>query len=206
MHAALLLIDIQNDFLPGGSLAVADGDRVIPVANRLIPQFERVIASQDWHPQNHGSFAANHAGAEVGQVITLDGLDQILWPVHCVQETSGAEFSNALMLPDSAKVIRKGTNPLIDSYSAFFDNGHRQSTGLQEYLESQQVDRLYLAGLATDYCVKYTALDARQLGMETIFVVDGCRGVDIKPGDVRCAIQEMQNAGVQVLSSAGVRP
>ncbi len=149
----LILIDIQNDFLPGGALAVPSGDHVIPVINRLQPQFELVVATQDWHPPDHGSFAANHPGRQVGDVIDLDGLQQILWPVHCVQNTHGAELAADLNTARVAKVFRKGTDSRIDSYSGFFDNGHRKTTGLGEFLKQQAVDEVYIAGLATDYCV-----------------------------------------------------
>jgi nicotinamidase/pyrazinamidase len=201
---ALVLVDLQNDFLPGGALAVADGDHVIPVANRLARAFNVVAATQDWHPANHGSFAANHPGRKPGEVIELDGLPQVLWPVHCVQNTPGAELSAELDVSHITHVARKGADPHIDSYSGFFDNGKRKATGLDRWLREQGVDELYVAGLATDYCVKFTALDARQLGYRVHLVVDGCRGVELKPGDVDRALAELRAAGVELVESEQV--
>jgi len=197
----LLLVDLQNDFLPGGALPVPEGDAVIPVVNRLQPHFDLVVATQDWHPPDHGSFAANHPGRKVGEVVDLDGLPQILWPVHCVQFTRGAEFAPGLDTGRIAHVVRKGTDPRIDSYSGFFDNGKRRSTGLADFLRQQGVSELYVAGLATDYCVKATALDAVQLGFPTWLIVDGCRGVNLQPGDVDRALDEMARAGVRLVRS-----
>ncbi|GIX49990.1 MAG: nicotinamidase [Limisphaera sp.] len=197
----LLLVDLQNDFLPGGALPVPEGDAVIPVVNRLQPHFDLVVATQDWHPPDHGSFAANHPGHKVGDVVDLDGLPQILWPVHCVQFTRGAEFAPALDTRRIAHVVRKGTDPRIDSYSGFFDNGKRRSTGLADFLRQQGVRELYVAGLATDYCVKATALDAVQLGFPTWLISDACRGVNLQPGDVDRALEEMARAGVRLVRS-----
>lgn len=198
---ALILVDLQNDFLPGGALAVPRGDEVLPVANRMQPGFELVVATQDWHPPDHGSFAASHPGKRPGDRIVLDGLDQILWPVHCVQHTRGAALADGLDTQRVARVFEKGTEAHIDSYSGFFDNGHRRETGLDEYLRSHGVRDVYILGLATDYCVKFTALDAQQLGYRTHLIVDGCRGVDLRPGDVDRAIDEMRAAGVQIITS-----
>src|SRR3954451_12327533 len=193
---ALILVDIQNDFVPAGALAVRDGDRVVPIANRLVPQFEVVVATQDWHPADHASFAANHAGKKVGEVIDLHGLPQVLWPVHCVQGTRGAEFVPGLDVSRVTKVFRKGTDREIDSYSGFYDNGHRRSTGLGEWLSERGVGGVYVMGLATDYCVKFTALDARKLGLDVTLIEDGCRGVELRPGDVGQAVEEMRFQGV----------
>jgi nicotinamidase/pyrazinamidase len=198
---ALILVDLQNDFLPGGALAVPAGDQVIPLANRLQACFDHVVATRDWHPPQHLSFAANHAGRQPGEVVELDEQPQILWPVHCVQHTHGAELAAALDTSRIDHVCFKGTDPAIDSYSGFFDNGHRRSTGLDAYLAERGVDEVYILGLATDYCVKYTALDARRLGLKTWLVVDACRGVDLKPGDVQSAIAEMRDAGVEITDS-----
>src|SRR6185437_15658622 len=159
---ALIVVDVQNDFLPGGALAVPEGDRVVPVCNRLMEVFEVVIATQDWHPVDHASFAVNHPGHSAGDVIDLNGLPQVLWPVHCVQETRGAMFAPGLEAGRCTGVFRQGTDTEIDSYSGFFDNGHRKATGLGEYLAGLNVSDVYVCGLATDYCVKFTALDARQ--------------------------------------------
>ena len=199
---ALLLVDIQNDFLPGGALGVPEGDQVIPVANRLQPRFELVVATQDWHPANHGSFAANHPGTQPGDIIDLNGLRQILWPVHCVQNTPGAAFAPGLDTRRFAQGFQKGTDPGTDSYSALFDNGHRKATGLGDFLKARGVTDLFIAGLATDYCVKFTSLDAVALGFRTHVVADACRGVNLKPGDVPAAITEMKRAGVQVTDSS----
>jgi len=158
---ALLLVDIQNDFLPGGALAVPEGDQVVHVANALMSRFDLVLATKDWHPQDHCSFAASHAGRRVGETIEHNGLQQILWPVHCVHDTDGAAFPKSLHAREIDHVILKGLDRDIDSYSGFFDNGRRQATGLADFLASSNVDRLFVMGLATDYCVKFTAMDAR---------------------------------------------
>ena len=196
---ALILVDIQNDFLPGGALAVPCGNEVIPLANQVQAKFSLVVATQDWHPPNHASFAANHPGRRIGEQIEIDGLPQILWPVHCVQNTRGAEFAADLQRDRIVRVFQKGTDPRIDSYSGFFDNDHRQATGLGDFLQAQRVTDVYVLGLATDYCVKFTALDAVQLGFRTFLIEDACRGVHLQPTDVSQAIQEMQTAGVAIV-------
>lgn len=198
---ALILVDIQNDFMPGGALPVSEGDAVVPIANALQQRFEVVVATQDWHPGEHGSFAANHEGASPGELIELDGLTQVLWPVHCVQGSQGAQFVRELELEGVAGIFRKGMSPHIDSYSGFYDNGHRQTTGLAGYLRERGVTRVYVMGVATDYCVKYTALDARREGFETFLIEDGCRGVELAQGDVAGAIKEMRAAGVGIVQS-----
>ncbi|HMP82111.1 MAG TPA: bifunctional nicotinamidase/pyrazinamidase [Verrucomicrobiota bacterium] len=198
---ALILVDIQNDFLPGGALAVPDGDAVIPVANQLQAVFPLVVATQDWHPANHGSFAASHPGKNLFEQIELNGLPQTLWPVHCVQNTKGAELAAALNRERIAKVFPKGTDAGIDSYSGLFDNGHRRSTGLGEWLKAQGVTEVFVCGLATDYCVKFTALDAAQMGFKTHLIEDASRGVNLRPDDVKHAVEEMKHAGVAVRRS-----
>jgi nicotinamidase/pyrazinamidase len=202
---ALVIVDVQNDFVPGGALAVPDGDAVIPICNRLSESFDLVVATQDWHPANHGSFAASHPGHKVGDVIDLNGLPQLLWPVHCVHQTPGAEFVPGLDTSRFDRVFRKGTDPAIDSYSGFFDNGHRKATGLGEYLKQKGVSNVYVAGLAMDYCVKFTALDAKSLGLNTFLIEDACRGVNVHPGEVSAAIDQMRQAGVQILQSSEVK-
>ena len=202
---ALILVDIQNDFLPGGALAVPRGDEVVPVANRLQPGFELVVATQDWHPAGHGSFASTRPGRKPGDMDALGGLPQVLWPDHCVQGSRGAEFAPGLEMNRVETIFRKGTDPAIDSYSGFFDNGHRKSTGLGDYLRGRGVGEVYVLGLATDYCVKYTALDARQLGFRTLLVEDGSRGVELRPGDLARAVEEMRAAGVEVIRSSTLR-
>ena len=198
---ALLLIDIQNDFLPGGALAVANGNEVVSVANRLMHEYDLVVATQDWHPEDHGSFASQHPGHDVGEVVVLDGLDQILWPDHCVQGTSGAEFAPELNTADIDYVIQKGTDRNIDSYSGFFDNARRKATGMESYLREKDVDEVHVMGLATDYCVKCTALDAIELGLKTVLIIDGCRGVELETGNVERAVADMQTAGVQIATA-----
>ena len=198
---ALIIVDLQNDFLPGGALPVPHGDEVIPVANELQSRFDVVVATQDWHPPNHGSFAANHKGKKPGDRVILDGIEQILWPVHCVQNTHGAEFASSFKTGRIARVFHKGVDPLIDSYSTFFDNAHRRHTGLAHYLKERSIEDIYLLGLALDYCVKYSALDARQLGFNTHVILDGCRGIDLEPGDIDRALDEMKRAGTSILKS-----
>ena len=201
---ALILVDLQNDFIPGGALPVPEGDAVIPLANRMQDCFELVVATQDWHPADHGSFAVNHPGGKPGDVIDLNGLKQILWPVHCVQNTRGADLARGLITDRLKRIFRKGTDPGIDSYSGFYDNGHRKDTGLGDYLKGKGVTDVYILGLATDYCVKLTALDACQLGFATFLIEDACRGVDLKHGDVAQAIEDMKQAGVTVLKSRDI--
>ncbi|HVN81332.1 MAG TPA: bifunctional nicotinamidase/pyrazinamidase [Terriglobia bacterium] len=198
---AVILVDLQNDFLPGGALAVPAGNEVIPVANRLLKQFELVVATQDWHPVNHVSFAANHPGKSPGEHIEANGLLQVLWPIHCVQDTRGAGLAADLEQTRIRKLFPKGTDPRIDSYSGFYDNGHMKSTGLGEFLKLQGVGNCYIMGLATDYCVKFTALDARSEDFETYLVLDGCRGVELAVGDVQRSIDEMAKSGVEIVYS-----
>ena len=201
---ALILVDIQNDFVPGGALAVPEGDQIVPLVNRLQQCFDLIVSTQDWHPATHGSFATNHAGRKPGDVIDLSGLPQVLWPAHCVQNTPGGDFVTTLDQTRWSKSSRKGARPEVDSYSGFFDNGRRNATGLADYLRERRVTNFYLAGLATDYCVKFTALDARHLGFRTFLIEDATRGVDLKPVDVDRAIKEMKDAGVAVVTSASV--
>jgi nicotinamidase/pyrazinamidase len=198
---ALILVDIQNDFLPGGALAVPHGDEVIPIVNRLQPLFPLVLATQDWHPDNHGSFAVNHPGKREFEQIELNGLAQTLWPIHCRQGSHGAELAPGLRRGLIKKIFQKGTDPGIDSYGGFFDNGHRKATGLGEFLRSQGVTKVFIAGLATDYCVKFTALDAVTLGFETVVIEDACRGVNIDPNDAAEALAEMRRAGARLVTS-----
>jgi nicotinamidase/pyrazinamidase len=199
---ALILVDLQNDFMPGGALPVPHGDEVIPVANEVQDKFDLVVATKDWHPSDHGSFAANHPGKKSGDRVMLDGIEQILWPVHCVQNTKGAEFAAAFDTSRIAQVFHKGTERNIDSYSTFFDNAHRRHTGLAHYLEKRGIKDIYLMGLALDYCVKYSALDARHLGLNTYVIVDGCRGIELEPGDIDRALDDMKRAGAVLLKSS----
>ncbi|MGC8742514.1 MAG: bifunctional nicotinamidase/pyrazinamidase [Verrucomicrobiia bacterium] len=199
MEKALIIVDVQNDFLPGGALAVPEGDAVIPVANELIKQFKIVVATQDWHPKDHKSFAINHPGKKPGDKIIIEGIEQILWPEHCVQNTHGAELSHKLDASRITKVIQKGTDSNIDSYSAFFDNARKKATGLESFLKSMNVSMIYVIGLATDYCVKFTVLDGLSLGFKTFLFLRGCRGVNLNPRDVENAIETMKNAGAEIV-------
>jgi nicotinamidase/pyrazinamidase len=200
---ALILVDIQNDFCPGGSLAVPNGDEIIPIANRLQEKFDLVVATQDWHPRGHGSFASTH-GKPPYAVIEIHGAPQTLWPDHCVQGAPGAELRAELDRSRIARVFRKGTNPEIDSYSGFLDADHHNATGLADYLRGRGVAEVTIAGLATDYCVRYTALDAVQLGFRARVVADACRGVNLRPEDSDAALAEMRAAGVKVVASADI--
>jgi len=198
---ALILVDLQQDFLPGGSLAVPGGDEVISVANRLQELFDVVVATRDWHPLEHCSFAPSHPGARPGQSVEIAGRQQLLWPVHCVQGSSGAELAAGLVPLARRREVRKGQRADMDSYSAFYDNDHQQQTDLHALLQRKGVKRVFVMGLATEYCVKFTALDAVGLEYETCLVQDGCRGVDAREEDVRRAIDELREAGVQVVDS-----
>jgi nicotinamidase/pyrazinamidase len=204
MKKALVLVDLQNDFLPGGALAVPDGDAVVPVANALMEHFELVVATQDWHPPAHASFASRHEGHEAGEVIEMDGRPQILWPDHCVRGTRGAELAAGLDREGITDIIRKGTDKRIDSYSGFYDNAHLKDTGLGNYLKARGVEAVYVCGLALDYCVKFTALDAAGLGFRTFVVEDGCRAVNLEEGDDDKALAEMRDAGVEIVQSGSL--
>ena len=204
MHA-LLVVDVQNDFMPFGSLPVAAADEVVPVANELMSRFELVVATQDWHPADHLSFALNHDGRAPGDVVELDGIDQVLWPAHCVQNSAGASFHSGLDVAAIDHVVRKGTDRRIDSYSAFFDNRHLKSTGLEDFLRARDVSAVTICGLATDYCVTYTARDGRELGLEVTVVEDGCRAVNLAPSDGDHALEEMRSLGCHVIKSTQLR-
>lgn len=200
---ALLIIDVQNDFCPNGALAVAHGDEVVPVANRLIGEFAEaglpVIATQDWHPAGHVSFASAHPGHAVGDLIELPGATpQMLWPDHCVQQTPGAELHPDLDQARVTYVVHKGCDPHVDSYSAFFDNDHAHATDLDSYLREHGVDELVVCGLACDYCVKYSVLDALSLGYAVTLPLAGTRAVDAAPGDGQRAVDEMRAAGATI--------
>jgi nicotinamidase/pyrazinamidase len=201
---ALILVDLQNDFVEGGALAVPGGLEIIEIANQLQPHYELIVATQDWHPADHGSFAANHPRNTPGDLIHLEGLTQILWPVHCVQGTKGAEFVHGLKKEGWAKVFQKGTDPKIDSYSGFFDNGQSKATGLGDYLKTQNVNEVHVLGLATDYCVKFTALDAAGLGFRTVLIEDASRGVNLQEGDVAKAVAEMKDHGIEIKQAVDI--
>ena len=199
---ALLLIDVQLDFLPGGALAVPDGDAILPLLNALQPRFDLVVATQDWHPAGHRSFASTHPGQAVFADIEWQGLPQRLWPDHCVQGTPGAALHPALDLNRVEAIFRKGTNPELDSYSAFFDNGHRRSTGLAAYLHGRGVTQVYVAGLATDYCVYFTAKDALAAGFEVVVLEDASRGIGADT--IAAARADLLAQGARFASSAEV--
>jgi nicotinamidase/pyrazinamidase len=201
---ALILVDIQNDFCTGGALAVPGGEAIVPIANRLMSSVDLVVATQDWHPAEHGSFAANHPGRQPFELGELGGLSQVLWPPHCVAWSGGAQFHPGLDTRRIARVFPKGTDPGIDSYSGFFDNGRRKATGLGDWLRVQGVDALIICGLATDYCVKATAIDAAQLGFRTTLAEDACRGVGMTADAIPAAVREMAAAGVRVATSAAL--
>ncbi len=175
---ALLVIDVQNDFLPGGSLAVVDGDKVIPVINKLIPQYDLVVATQDWHPANHKSFASQHEGKKVFEETELNGMTQRLWPDHCVQGTFGGEFHKDLELNTAEAVFRKGMDPEIDSYSGFYDNGHLKSTGLAGYFKEKGVEEIHFCGIAADYCVYFSIKDALSEGFKTVLIEEATKPID----------------------------
>lgn len=199
MARALILVDLQYDFCPGGALAVARGDETIAVANTLIPKFPIVVATQDWHPPHHKSFAANNPGTDVGQVIELDGLPQVMWPAHCVQGTPGAEFHGDLDLTGASMVVRKGFRRGIDSYSALFENDHRTPTGLLGYLRERELKTVFVAGLALDFCVRFSAEDARKAGFEVAVIEDACRGIDLD-GSVAATHRSFEERGISVIS------
>ena len=201
---ALLLIDIQNDFLPGGRLAVPTGDEIVPLVNALQPRFDLVVATQDWHPAGHQSFASSHAGRAQFEQIDLHGLPQVLWPDHCLQASDGAALAPALHPERIEAIFRKGMNPEIDSYSAFFDNGHRKSTGLADYLRGRGVTEVVLAGLAADYCVYYSALDALVAGFATMVVTDAVRA--ISPEGWAAAQADLTARGARLLNGAALLP
>ncbi|MBP0632303.1 MULTISPECIES: bifunctional nicotinamidase/pyrazinamidase [unclassified Cupriavidus] len=199
----LLVIDVQNDFMPGGALAVPNGDEVVPVINRLARAFGHVVVTQDWHPAAHVSFAANHAGTQPFQMLTLPYGEQVLWPVHCVQDTPGAALHAGLHVPHARLVIRKGHHADVDSYSAFLEADRTTRTGLAGYLREHGVKRVFCAGLATDYCVAWSALDARAAGFEAAVIEDACRAIDLQ-GSLARAWQDLGAAGVARVMSADV--
>ncbi len=197
---ALVIIDMQNDFVPGGSLAVAGGDEIVPIINKLQQKFELVIATQDWHPEDHSSFATNHPGKKEFETIMLDGMEQILWPVHCVQNSSGAEFHPELHSERIEAIFRKGTNKEIDSYSGFYDNAHLKSTGLSGYLKDKGVNSLYFCGLAADFCVYYSVIDALKEGFEAILIEDATKAISDK--GFANAKKSILHAGGKIISSS----
>jgi nicotinamidase/pyrazinamidase len=194
----LLIVDVQNDFCPGGALAVPQGDQIVPAVNRLAAEFAHVVLTQDWHPRGHASFASSHPGRQPFDTIDVSYGEQILWPEHCVQGTRGAAFHPDLDVPHAELVLRKGFRAAIDSYSAFFENDHRTPTGLVGYLKERRFERITLCGLATDFCVFYSAIDGRRTGFAVTVVTDACRGIAID-GSLDRAMRSMTEAGVTLL-------
>lgn len=195
----LVIIDAQNDFMPGGALAVPEGDKIVPLINELQSKFDLVIATQDWHPEGHASFASSHENGKEFEVIKLDGLDQVLWPDHCVQNTNGAEFHSGLKTSRIEAIFRKGTDPRIDSYSGFYDNAHLKSTGLAGYLKEKDATELYFVGLAADYCVYFSIKDALDEGFDCTLIEDGTRA--LKAEDYEKARIDILRKGGKVIKS-----
>lgn len=202
--SALILVDLQNDFFPQGSLGVPGALAIFPLANDIQSYFHLIVATKDWHPKDHGSFVTMHPGHKLYDVVDLNGVPQILWPPHCIQDTPGAEFHPLLQTEKINKIIHKGTNPKIDSYSTFFDNAHMRHTGLAAYLQEKKVTDVFLMGLATDYCVLYSTLDALKLGFNTYVIVDGCFGINEHPGDIDEALKKMQETGAYLINSDSI--
>jgi len=197
--SALILIDLQRDFCRGGSLEVPDAEVLIPLANQLQESFDNIVATKDWHPVDHVSFASSHLGKKINDILVINGVQQVLWPVHCVQNTPGAEFHRNLSTDKINKIVFKGTDKDIDSYSAFFDNARLRETDLKNYLQEKNIRKVFIMGLATDYCVKYSCLDAVALGFETYLIEDACRGVELIEGNIARAIDEMKEKGVHII-------
>lgn len=196
----LIIVDVQNDFIPGGSLEVPGGDRIVPVINRIMPEFDLVVATQDWHPQEHMSFASNHEGKKEFDKIQLDGMDQVLWPDHCVQGSAGAAFHGDLNLQPAEAIFRKGMDPGIDSYSGFYDNGHKKSTGLAGYLREKGAESLWFCGLAADICVYFSMKDALEEGFEVHLVKNATRPLEQETFEKQ--LEELREKGVEIIESS----
>lgn len=203
MKKTLIITDVQHDFMPGGALGIEGANAIIPVINALIPKFDHVFATQDWHPPHHVSFAPTH-NKKPGETIRMGEIEQILWPVHCVQNTWGAELAKGLHREKIETIFHKGVDPKVDSYSTFFDNSRKRSTGLADRLKKNQLDNLYFVGLATDYCVLYSVLDSLDLGFRTTVVRDACRAINLHPGDEEKAIEKMRQKGAQIILSSEI--
>jgi nicotinamidase/pyrazinamidase len=195
---ALLIVDVQNDFAPGGALAVPRGDEVVPVINKLQAEFDLIVATKDWHPVDHCSFASRHPGAKVGDRVDLERGTQLLWPDHCTQGSKGAEFIAGLETGKIAKIFQKGVDRDIDSYSGFYDNNGERDTGLAKYLKAEKVDEVHIVGLATDYTVKFTAQDSKRAGFNTTVIQSGCRALNVHPGDEEKTLKELKGLGINV--------
>ncbi len=199
---AFVIVDMQNDFMPGGALGVPSAHGIVPILNALIPKFSLVVATMDWHPPDHVSFASSHPGKNIGDVIRVSDIDQMLWPVHCVRNTHGAELTPLLDHRNVAAIFYKGTDKNIDSYSVFFDNAHRKSTGLGDYLKSRGIHEVYFAGLTTEYCVLYSAIDAIDLGFMVYVIADACRPINLDPRDEQSALDTMAAKGAKIIQSS----
>jgi nicotinamidase/pyrazinamidase len=202
-HDVLLLVDVQNDFCPGGSLAVPGGDEVVPLINSLAVKFAHVVMTQDWHPRGHLSFASSHSGKQVFQTIELSYGTQVLWPDHCVQGTAGAAFRDDLRVPHAELVLRKGYHPQIDSYSAFYENDRKTATGLTGYLRERGFSRIFIAGLAFDFCVRYSGEDARREGFDVVVIEDACRTIDVD-GSAALTKDQFRTLGIRCILAANV--
>ncbi len=198
---AIIVVDLQNDFCPGGALAVNEGDRIVPIINKLVPKFDLSIATQDWHPASQISFASNHENKQPFDTISINGVDQILWPDHCVQGTKGADFHPDLDTDPFNLILRKGTSTSVDSYSAFMENDKKTKTGLEGYLSSLYITELFLCGLATDFCVFFSAMDAARVGFNVTLIIDACRGIDQPEHNIENAIKTMRNAEIRIIES-----
>ncbi len=200
---ALIIVDVQNDFCPGGTLAVPDGNKIIPVINKISSKFYKVIATQDWHPSNHISFAKTH-NKKLYEKIKIGKIEQTLWPQHCVQQTFGADFHKELNLENIYLILRKGTNPNIDSYSAFLENDKKTETGLHHYLKGLKIKDIFICGLATDYCVFFTAMDGKKLGFSVYVILDASKGVNVPEGNVENALKEMKKNGIKIITHESI--
>lgn len=200
-NRTLIIIDVQNDFCPGGALAIPGGDEIVSVINKLSCKFKKIVATQDWHPPNHVSFAANHPGKKEFDVVNYEGIKQVLWPKHCVAGSEGAEFYPELNTKNFNLILRKGNNPKIDSYSAFRENDKKTLTGLGGYLKNLNVKKTYFCGLALDYCVFYSAVDSRELGFETYVVIDSAKGIDSPEGNIDKSLNVMREKGIEIIES-----
>lgn len=201
---ALIIVDVQNDFCPGGALAVPDGDKVIPVINKIISYFDIVVATKDWHPKDHISFASHHPGKKPGDIIEHHGIQQVLWPDHCIQNTYGSEIKSGLNIKFIDKIVNKGVDPQVDSYSTFLDNDKKTKTELDSFLKEKGVDEIYLAGLATDYCVRFSAIDGLNFGYKVNVIKDAVRGVNLQPDDSEKALEEIKNQGGKIIESHAI--
>ena len=197
----LIVVDVQNDFCPGGALQIKDGDSIIPLINRIMERFDLVVATQDWHPQDQVSFASNNFGKNIYDQIDISGIAQTLWPDHCIQGTKGAEFHDDLDLSKFSLILRKGMNPLVDSYSAFIENDRNTETGLAGYLKALKVREIFICGLATDYCVYYSAMDSLRYRFRCNVIIDATRGLDLPDRSIDAVVSEMKDKGISVISS-----